>query len=75
MLFREQPTSDGYCYHVKDVFGEIELCAPEPLDAAGLDALTMHVIKIGMASGTINDVITYSFKKADAWLEEEPVIH
>ena len=76
MLFRERPTEIGYCYVVEDVFGEIELRSPEPLNAENLDALVMYVMKTGHAAGTLNEVITFSFKKADLWMpEEEKVIH
>jgi TM2 domain-containing membrane protein YozV len=71
MKFLERQVDGSFTYTVEDVFGTIVLKSTKKMSATELDTFTQIVLQAGIKSGTINEGLSFEFKKNNDWLKDE----
>lgn len=81
MIFRERKTENGYSYEIDDVFGSVCINSPAKLTCELLDDMVLLLLKQNIAAEEIrgevkhkDGLVTYTFKKAKMWDEDDEEI-
>ena len=79
MIFQERKVESGYHYKCEDIFGEVEITAPEQLDKDTLDDLIVFLLEqktsAELLTGSVKieaGTVAYTFKRRPIWEDLDP---